>query len=141
MVDNCKVKSMKVAVPYVDTSCWWDFMIHHRDHRRLRYRCRQINIKHILAVKFLECHAEHLLCSTSTRVNRLKEVSDRKNKTSQFREGRRDVIRQLDIQHDLEERTQPYYGKSYYSYPSSVRILTKFAAEKSPVRMTRCIDC
>ena len=73
-------------------------------------------------VKLLENQAEHLLCSTSVRVNRLRELSEKKYNSEEYRVSRRDAIRQLDLQHDYEDMTK-YIGNEhqpYYSNPVSV---------------------
>ncbi|XP_067949875.1 uncharacterized protein [Watersipora subatra] len=69
-------------------------------------------------VKLLESQADHMLCSTSVRVNRLKETVDQKYKSADYKENRRLALHELDMQHDYEEKPKPLSldGSHYYSH-------------------------
>jgi len=73
-------------------------------------------------VKLLENQAEHLLCTTSVRVNRLREVSDQRYNPLAYQASRREAIRQLDLQHDYEEKPKAMTleHEHYFTHPVSV---------------------
>jgi len=75
-----------------------------------------------LSAKLLDLQADHMFCSTNTRVDRLKEVADKKYETSEYRQRRRAAILSLDSQFDIEEKqkTLTRAQSAYYSHPVSV---------------------
>lgn len=79
----------------------------------------------VILVKLLESQAEHLLCTTSVRVNRLKELSARKYKAGDYQQSRREALRELDIQHDYEEKpkAKAMDQSHYYTHPVSVSVI------------------
>ena len=80
-----------------------------------------IKCSHVV-VRLLESQADHLLCTTSVRVNRLKELSDSRYKTSDYQQSRREALHELDLQHDYEEKPKAMSldQAHYYSHPVPV---------------------